>query len=110
GCRQYREDLARALAEVGPGAPEVVKLRHYFNHPGFVGPMVADTVAALGELPAAARSDAALVFTTHSIPVAMNEGAGPAGGAYVAQHLAVARLVAAGVAAATGAEHRWDLV
>ncbi|MGA6980560.1 MAG: ferrochelatase, partial [Candidatus Sulfotelmatobacter sp.] len=27
GCRQYQEDIARAQAEVGPGAPEVEKLR-----------------------------------------------------------------------------------
>ena len=110
GCRQYREDLARALAQAGPGAPEVLKLRHYFNHPGFVAPMVANTVAALDGLPPGVRDAAALVFTTHSIPVAMNATSGPAGGAYEAQHLAAARLVAAGVAAATGVARRWDLV
>src|SRR5712671_1605548 len=31
GCRQYREDIARAQAEVGPGAPVVDKLRAFFN-------------------------------------------------------------------------------
>ena len=36
GCRQYREDIARAQSEVGPGAPEVDKLRAFFNHPGFI--------------------------------------------------------------------------
>src|SRR5579864_7789148 len=36
GCRQYREDIARAREEVGPGAPEVDKLRVLFNHPGFI--------------------------------------------------------------------------
>ena len=36
GCRQYREDIARAQNEVGPGAPEVDKLRVFFNHPGFI--------------------------------------------------------------------------
>ncbi len=110
GCRQYREDLARARAEVGPDAPEVDKLRHYFNHPGFVGPMIANTVAALETLPAWFGGDAALAFTTHSVPVAMNEHSGPDGGAYLAQHLEVARLVADGVEAATGRRHRWDLV
>jgi ferrochelatase len=110
GCRQYREDLARARAEVGPGAPEFGRLRHYFNHPGFVGPMVANTVAALGTLPAEAAAGAVLAFTTHSIPVAMNDTSGPTGGAYVAQHLEVARLVAAGVEAATGRAYPWDLV
>src|SRR6516225_2571578 len=27
GCRQYREDIDRARAEAGPGAPEIHKLR-----------------------------------------------------------------------------------
>jgi ferrochelatase len=40
GCRQYREDIARAQSEVGAGAtdgaPEIDKLRLFFNHPGFI--------------------------------------------------------------------------
>src|SRR5271166_7088939 len=36
GCRQYREDIVRAQSAVGPGAPEIDKLRVFFNHPGFV--------------------------------------------------------------------------
>jgi ferrochelatase len=95
---------------VGPDAPAVTKLRHYFNHPGFVTPMVRNTVAALQELPAEVRPDACLVFTTHSIPVAMAETSGPAGGAYVAQHLDAARQVAAGVSQQDGRQHSWDLV
>ena len=38
-CRQYLEDIARARDAVGPGAPEVQRLRHYFDHPGFVEPL-----------------------------------------------------------------------
>lgn len=110
GCRQYREDLAAARADVGPDAPEVERIRHYFNHPGFIEPMIANTLAALTQLPAQARDDAALLFSTHSIPVAMADSAGPGGGAYVAQHLAAAGLVAAGVAAATGVTRPWELV
>src|SRR5499433_1466107 len=34
GCRQYREDIARAQEEIGPGAPRVDKLRAFYNHPG----------------------------------------------------------------------------
>ena len=40
GCRQYREDIIRAQNEVGAGAPEVDKLRAFFNHPAFVEAMV----------------------------------------------------------------------
>jgi len=110
GCRQYRENLADAAAEVGPDAPQLDKIRHYFNHPGFVEPMVRRTVAAVEELPAAVRAGAHLVFTTHSIPLAQMETSGPDGGAYVVQHRETAALVADAVAVATGTRHSWDLV
>src|SRR5436190_15226200 len=35
-CRQYLEDIARAQAVVGPSAPQVDKLRAFYNHPGFI--------------------------------------------------------------------------
>jgi len=70
GCRQYREDIARARAQVGERAPVVEKVRHYFNHPGFVEPMVRNTAAALDSLPAAGRGGAHLAFVAHSIPMA----------------------------------------
>ncbi|MCW2867789.1 MAG: ferrochelatase [Marmoricola sp.] len=109
GCRQYREDLAAALAEV-PGAPRIDKLRHYFNHPGFIEAMVDATLAALADLPAAARHDGELVFVTHSIPDAMNDASGPDGGAYVAQHRLVAGEVVERVRERTGHRFAHDLV
>jgi ferrochelatase len=113
GCRQYLEDIAAARQQVGGRAPQVDKLRHYFNHPGFVEPMIRNTVHALAQLDAAAAA-APLAFVTHSIPHAMNDTSGPHGGAYVAQHRETARLVAEGVTTATGRatgrEHQWDLV
>jgi protoporphyrin/coproporphyrin ferrochelatase len=110
GCRQYREDLAAARAAVGEDAPHIDKLRHYFNHPGFITPMVDATVAALEALPAEHRDNAHLAFVTHSIPTAMNDTSGPHGGAYVAQHSQTARLVADGVTAVRGQRHPWRLV
>ncbi|MEV4501866.1 ferrochelatase [Streptomyces klenkii] len=118
GCRQYRENLADALAALeaeGVTPPRVDKLRHYFNHPGFVRPMADAVLAALSELPEAVREGAHLAFTTHSIPVAAADSSGPAeghgdGGAYVAQHLDVARTIAEAVRAETGREHPWQLV
>jgi ferrochelatase len=110
GCRQYRENLYAAVEPLGERAPQVDRVRHYFDHPGFVRPMVEHTVAALRELPHDVRRGARLVFVTHSVPTAMNDGSGPDGGAYVAQHRAVADLVAAGVAGETGAIHESDLV
>ncbi|HTQ40965.1 MAG TPA: ferrochelatase, partial [Pirellulales bacterium] len=40
GCRQYLENIATAQAELGPGAPQIDKLRAYFNHPGFIESMI----------------------------------------------------------------------
>ena len=110
GCRQYRENLADALLAAGRGAPRLTRVRHYFNHPGFITPMVRRTRTALDQLGPGVREGARIVFVTHSIPIAMNQTSGPTGGAYVAQHRAAAAAVAAGVGAATGREHAWDLV
>jgi len=50
GCRQYREDIARAQAEVGEGAPQIDKLRVFFNHPGFLEATEDRIKDALSEL------------------------------------------------------------
>ena len=64
GCRQYREDLERARAAVGERAPELHKLRLYYNHPGFID-AVESRIADVH------RPGARLVFTAHSIPLSM---------------------------------------
>ncbi|MGW1077472.1 ferrochelatase [Streptomyces sp. NPDC002537] len=118
GCRQYRENLADALAALegeGLTPPRVDKLRHYFNHPGFVRPMIDATLAALASLPEDVRAGAHLAFTTHSIPTSAADTSGPVeghgdGGAYVAQHLDVARLIADAVRTETGVDRPWRLV
>ncbi|KAA1375922.1 ferrochelatase [Aeromicrobium fastidiosum] len=93
GCRQYREDLYAATDGV---AIELSRLRHYFNHPGFVGPFTEATKAAVDDAPAGTH----VVFVTHSIPTSMNEASGgPGREAYVRQHQSVADLVAAGAGA-----------
>ncbi|HVO09660.1 MAG TPA: ferrochelatase [Vicinamibacteria bacterium] len=74
GCRQYLEDIARARAEVGPDAPAVDKLRAFYNHPGYVEPLVESVRAAFEEVPAARRGVTRLVFTAHSLPRAMAKG------------------------------------
>ncbi|MEP6666820.1 MAG: ferrochelatase [Nocardioidaceae bacterium] len=109
GCRQYRENLYDAVATV-PGAPTLDKLRHYFNHPGFVIAFVDSTLDALERLPEEQRQEARLVFVTHSIPTAMADNAGPHGNAYVDQHMSVARLVSDEVRRRTGVDRGWDLV
>ncbi len=109
GCRQYRENLAAAVAEV-PGAPRVDKLRHYFNHPGFIEPMVDATLSALARLPEEARRGGHLAFVTHSIPVAMDDSSGPDGNAYTAQHRQVMEEVVARVRHETGHRYPAELV
>lgn len=74
GCRQYREDIARAQQAVGVSAPSIDKLRVFFNHPGYIEPMIGKTQAALAEIPADRRGDALLLFTAHSIPQGMADG------------------------------------
>lgn len=89
GCRQYRENIAAAQAEVGPDAPEVHKLRAFFNHPGFIEPMTERLTAALAKIDAARRSTAHILFTAHSIPLAMAATCN-----YVSQLEEASRLVA----------------
>jgi ferrochelatase len=93
-CRQYLDDIALAVAQAGPAAPRVDKIRQYFNHPGFIEPFAAATVAAIESLPDAVQNEVDLVFTAHSVPSAMAAASGPAGGAYPAQLAEAARLVA----------------
>jgi ferrochelatase len=74
GCRQYREDIERARAATGEGAPAVDKLRAFYNHPGFVEPNAENLRAALAQIPAERRGAARVAFTAHSIPEAMAAG------------------------------------
>jgi ferrochelatase len=74
GCRQYLEDIQRAREEIGTAAPQIDKLRVFYNHPGFIEPMTERVASALDQVPAERRAAAALIFTAHSIPLAMAHG------------------------------------
>lgn len=95
GCRQYREDIAGAQSEIGDGAPSIDKLRVFFNHPGFIETMI-DRVRAIWPT----DGNASLVFTAHSIPLAMAEGS-----RYVPQLESASKLVAGAIGA-----RDWSLV
>jgi len=98
GCRQYREDIARAQSEVGPGAPEVDKIRAFFNHPGFIEANQDRVREALTAVPQDARENVQVVYTAHSIPISMARTCD-----YVRQLEEVRKLVSAGIGVANDA-------
>jgi ferrochelatase len=118
-CRQYREDFAFALEQTGLGdAMQIDKVRQFFDHPGFVEPFVdgvRDAVAAFVERGIDAGA-IRILFSTHSIPSGDAERSGPRdrdfdeggedGGAYAAQHRAVAEVVVR----EAGTDIPWQLV
>ncbi|NCT92129.1 ferrochelatase [Cellulomonas sp. APG4] len=115
GCRQYREDLARALEETGlAGEMHIDKVRQYFDHPGFVAPFVDGVQGALerAEQGGVDLASTHVLFVTHSIPTQAALASGPPEaelgpeGAYGAQHRAVAEVVMTAV----GRDVPWSLV
>jgi ferrochelatase len=114
GCRQYQDDLARAAEAVGADAPRLDKIRHFFDHPGFIDPQADAVRAAVAEIDPSRHATTRLVFTAHSIPTSMASDAGPAAlvgeltpdqGLYVVELREASRLVATAVP-----EIGWDLV
>jgi len=74
GCTQYKEnvrDARAALAADGTRSPEVVYVGDWYEHPGFIEANADRVRAAFEKLPPALRSKARLIFTAHSIPIAM---------------------------------------
>ena len=125
-CRQYREDFARVLEATGLGDTVTIdKVRQFFDHPGFVQPFIDGVRDAVGGFLADGLppESVRVLFSTHSIPTADAQRSGPRegdahhrdfgdGGAYAAQHLAVAEVVMSAVAAEIPAAARvgWELV
>ncbi len=134
GCRQYREDIIRARESIGDGAPIVDKIRVFYNHPGFLEPMVDGVLASLSklytdgtppdadgpQLRSASRPIGGsnpnrqaglgtrathLAFTAHSIPMANADSSD-----YVVQLREASRLVAEAVFERTAEELPWELV
>ena len=71
GCRQYRQNIAHAQAEVGEGAPEIDKIRVFFNHPGFLEATEDRLREGLSQLPPHSRQNVQIVYVAHSIPLSM---------------------------------------
>ena len=91
-CTQYRENVVaarQAVVDTGLSDVSVTYVGDWHHHDRFIEVNARHVRAALGTLPAPVRSAARVVFTAHSIPVAM------AGAArYRAQLLESSRLVA----------------
>ncbi len=71
GCGQYVKDMAAARADMGHEAPQIEKLRLFYNHPGFIEAMTDRVWDAREEFPAERRAAVRLVYTAHSVPVSM---------------------------------------
>ena len=89
-CRQYLDDIESARASVGEGAPTVDKIRQFFDHPGFIEPMIDNVLAAAESASVAlVAATTRVVFTAHSIPLSMADRCD-----YVAQLRVAAQLIA----------------
>jgi ferrochelatase len=95
---RYMEDVAGARART-PGAPAVVFAPAWSGRPGFVAAVADRARAALAAVPVDRRAATPLIFTAHSIPVAMAQGA-----PYVPELTA-----AAGAVAKTLGHERWSV-
>jgi protoporphyrin/coproporphyrin ferrochelatase len=101
-CRQYREDIARAQAVVGPGAPEVDKVRVFYNHPDFIAANADRVRDALDQSLPDNHQEVHLAFTAHSVPISMARNC-----KYEHQLTEACRLIAEDVGVPAG---RWALV
>jgi ferrochelatase len=88
GCRQYREDIIQACEAVDD-APQIDKLRVFYNHPKFIHANAENLQKALEQFPLERRENVHIAFTAHSIPVEMAKCS-----AYEAQLQEACRLVA----------------
>lgn len=71
GCRQYREDLAKALQDSGTEI-EIQKIRAFYDHPGFLLTVQDETEKAWKNLPLDRKKTSKILFAAHSIPDAMS--------------------------------------
>ena len=88
-CRQYRENIADVQEAVGEGAPEVDKIRAFYNHPDFVAANAELVQKSLDQIPVERRNKTRIAFTAHSIPNSMSDNCD-----YVQQLTECCRLVA----------------
>jgi protoporphyrin/coproporphyrin ferrochelatase len=72
----YHQAVSEAQHRMGSDAPAVEFVGAWHEHPLFIEALADRLRDARAEVPAARRGAAALVFTAHSLPVAMSETSG----------------------------------
>lgn len=104
-CRQYQENLEKARSLVGPNAPEIEKLRPFYNHPGFIEANADNLALTLAQIPEDRKRTTRVIFTAHSIPLGMADNCD-----YQKQLLETSALVAQAVeGAAPDYPNGWQL-
>lgn len=111
GCRQYREEIATALAHAGITDMQVDKVPPFNEAPGFIRANAEALMQAFMRIPPTPLEATRVVFVTHSIPDSMQDasGAGQPGTDYISQHKAVCERVAGQVRQVFGNMPQWDL-
>lgn len=114
GCRQYTEDAQAALEALGPDATLVIdRLAPYSDAEGFAvanADALSDAIQKVDAVGQSTGDSPLVLFTTHSIPTAMNEASGGTRGTYVVQHQRVCERVAALAGERLGRPVAWELV
>jgi ferrochelatase len=72
GAQQYLEDIAGARTQIEE-APEVSKLKAFFDHPYFIQVNAERIQNELNKLPSDNLKNVHIAFTAHSIPISMSE-------------------------------------
>lgn len=86
---RYQDTVAQALAGLGSGVPMIDYPEPWHGHPLFIGAVASRVAETLQRLTSEDRARAQVIFTAHSIPMAMD-----AQSAYSAQLVQSCRLVA----------------
>ncbi|MCB0326985.1 MAG: ferrochelatase [Bdellovibrionales bacterium] len=71
GCRQYREDIAKALEELGDSSLQVDKIRSFFNHPLWIKVHQKRIMEKLQDIDPSIYPKLKILFTAHSLPLSM---------------------------------------
>ncbi len=66
-CRQYLENIEDARYAAGANAPQIDKIRPFYNHPDFIATNADNLIAAFESLSEQWGRETEIIFTAHSI-------------------------------------------